>query len=144
LYRLGVYLLAVVTAYVLAAVAATQSVVSSLLSMGLDVGLPTRLEMTIRDLWGMAGTLLPMIAAGYLVAFLVVGLLLYWRARWRTALYVAAGAAALIAIHLTLHFAFGITPVAIARTVPGLLVQGVAGAVGGYVFSSLSLRARNL
>jgi len=137
LYRFGLYLLAVLTAYVLASFTATQSVVSNLVSMGLEVDLVTRLSMTAKDLLGMAGTLLPMIAAGYLVAFLVVGLLLYWRPQWRTPLYIVAGGVALIAIHLTLQLAFGITPVAIGRTVGGLLVQGAAGAVGGYVFSRL-------
>ncbi len=141
LYRLAVYLLAVITAYVLASITATQSVISSLSSMGIDVDLATRLSMTVKDLAGMAGTFLPMIAAGYLVAFLVVGLLLVWRPHWRTPLYIVAGGAALIAIHLTMQLAFSITPVAIGRTVGGLLVQGVAGAVGGYVFSRLMQRA---
>jgi hypothetical protein len=141
LYRLAVYLLAVITAYVLASITATQSVISSLSSMGIDVDLATRLSMTVKDLAGMAGSFLPMIAAGYLVAFLVVGLLLFWRPQWRTPLYLMAGGVALIAIHLTLQLAFSITPVAIGRTVGGLLVQGVAGAVGGYVFSRLMQRA---
>ena len=141
LYRLGVYLLAVLTAYVLASITATQSVVSSLSSMGVDVDLATRISMTARDLLGMAGSFLPMIAAGYLAAFLVVGILLHWWPHWRTPLYLMAGGAALIAIHLTMQLAFSITPVAIGRTVGGLLVQGVAGAVGGYVFSRLMQRA---
>jgi hypothetical protein len=141
LYRLGVYLLAVVTAYLLASITATQSVISSLASMGIDVDLATRLSMTAKDLAGMAGAFLPMIAAGYLVAFLAVGLLLIWRPQWRTPLYIVAGGVTLIAIHLTMQQAFSITPVAIGRTVGGLMVQGVAGAVGGWVFSRLMRRA---
>lgn len=137
LYRLGVYLLAVITAYVLASITATQSVISSLSSMGIDLDLTTRLSMTAKDLAGMAGTFLPMIAAGYLVAFLVVGLLLIWRPQWRTPLYIVAGGVALIAIHLTMQQVFSITLVAIGRTAGGLIVQGIAGAVGGYVFSRL-------
>jgi hypothetical protein len=134
---LGAYLASVVAAFVPASITATHSVISSLAKMGVDVDPVTRVSMSLQDLAGLAGTLLPMIAAGFLVAFLVAGMLCLWWPRWRTVLHVAAGAAALIAIHLTLKLALGITPVAIGRTTGGLLVQGLAGAFGGYVFVRL-------
>ena len=137
LYRLGVYLLAVLTAYILASITATQSVVFNLSGMGIAVDFPTRISMTLQDLAGMAGSLLPLIAAGFLIAFLIAGLLLLWAPRWRTLLYIVAGAGALICIHLSMKLALGITPVAIGRTTGGLLVQGIAGAAGGYVFARL-------
>ena len=139
LHRLGVYVFAVMSAYVVATIASTQSVVSNLTAMGIDVNTGTRLSMTLDDLTGMAGAFLPMIAAGYLVAFLVVGLLCRWWPQSRKVLYVLAGAAALITIHMLLKYALGITPVAAARTTSGLIVQGLAGAVGGYVFARFSL-----
>lgn len=142
LYRLGIYVLAVMTAYLLASITATQSVISSLISMGIDIDLASRISMTARDLVGMGGTLLPMVAGGYLVAFLVTGLLLHWWPRWRTPLYILAGAVALIAIHLIMQLLLSITPVAIARSLGGLLVQGAAGAAGGYVFSKLMRKTR--
>lgn len=132
--RLGVYLAAIGVAYLLAATSATQHVASSLNSMGLPVSIGTRLNMTVQDLAGMAGMFLPLIAFGFLVAFLVTALLCRWWGRWRIPLYTLAGACALACIHVTLNLAFDITPVAIARSLPGLLVQAAAGAAGGYTY----------
>lgn len=138
--KLGIYLAAVLTAYVLAAITATQSVVSRLSGMGVDMSLAERLAMTLRDLAGMAGMFLPLIAFGFLAAFLFTALLCRWWGRWRVLLYIIAGAVALAAIHLALNFAFEITPVAIARSYFGLLVQALAGAAGGFTYVLLSQR----
>jgi hypothetical protein len=134
LHRIGTFLLALVTAWLLASLTATQSVISSLRSMGVDISLAESLDMMARDIVALAGTFLPLIAGGYLVAFLVAWMLCLWWPRWRTVLYILAGGAALVVIHLSLKLAFGITPIAIGRTTGGLVVQGLAGAVGGYIY----------
>lgn len=136
--RLAIYLLAVVAAYLLAASAATQSVVSSLAGMGVELSLDQRLSMTLTDIAGMAGMFLPMVAFGLLVAFMATALICRYLNRWRIPLYVLAGASALVCIHLLLHLAFGITPVAAARTAGGLMLQSIAGAVGGLTYVLLS------
>ena len=136
--RLAVYLAAIAVTYLLAAISATQHVASSLESMGLPVSVGTRISMVGQDLVGMAGMFLPLIAFGFLVAFLVTALLCRWWGRWRNALYALAGACALICIHVALNLAFDITPVAIARSTSGLMLQGLAGALGGYVYAVFS------
>ena len=133
--KLAAYLLAIIVAYLLASITATLSVIARLAEMGVDVNFSERLSMTLHDIGGMAGMFLPMIAAGFLAAFLLTALLCRWLGRRPVALYILAGALALITIHLTLNLAFGITPVAIARTMGGLLIQGVAGAVGAYFYA---------
>lgn len=138
--KLGIYLVAIITAYFLAVVTATQHIVASLGSMGVEVGFADRFAMTLADLTGMAGMFLPLIAFGFLVAFLATALLCRWLSRWRTLLYVLAGAAALAAIHLLLHLVLGLTPVAIARSAGGVLVQAMAGAAGGWVYITLNSR----
>jgi len=138
--RLGIYLLAVIVGYLLASIIATQSVVSSLAGMGVEVGFSDRLIMTLKDIAGMAALFLPMIAFAYLAAFLIAAMLCRWWALWRTPIYIIAGAAAVITIHLTLNLAFNITPIAVARTTGGLLLQGLAGAVGGYLYILLTPR----
>ena len=135
---LMIYLLAVAVAYLLASVTATQSVVSSLSDMGVTVGFTDRIGMTIKDIAGMAGLFLPMVAAAFLAAFLIAAMLCRWWALWRTPIYIVAGAAAVITIHLTLNLAFNVTPIAVARTTGGLLLQGLAGAVGGYLYIRLT------
>jgi hypothetical protein len=58
-------------------------------------------------------------------------------------LYVVAGAVGMVTIHLTLNLAFGITPIAIARSHGGLMVQAAAGAVGAYVYIFLLMRQQS-
>ena len=135
LYRIVSFTLALVTAWLLASITATQSVITSLAGMGVDINLVENLNMTLKDLAAMAGTFLPLIAAGYLAAFLVAWMLCHWWPHWRLGLYILAGASALVAIHLILNLAFGITPIAIGRSAVGLFIQGLAGATGGYVYA---------
>jgi hypothetical protein len=138
--RFGAWLLAVAVAYVLASATATQSVIGSLAGMGVDVQLGVRVQMTLSDIVGMANMFLPMVAFALLIAFMTAALLCRWLARWRLPLYAVAGAAALVTIHLILHLAFGLTPIAIARTAGGLLLQGLAGAAGGVCYLLLIRR----
>lgn len=138
--RLAAWLAAVALAYLLAVVTATQAVVARLQGMGVTVPASERLAMTLQDLAGMAGMFLPMIAFALLVAFLVAALLGRWLRRGRPLLYFVAGAAAVVTIHLALHLALGITPVAIARTAGGLALQGLAGGIGGLLYPSLARR----
>jgi len=133
--KLAAYLVAIIVAYLLASITATQSVIARLAEMGVDLNFADRLRMTLHDIAGMAGMFLPMIAAGFLAAFMLTALLCRWLGRRPIALYILAGAVALISIHLTLNLAFQITPVAIARTMGGLLIQGIAGAVGAYIYA---------
>jgi len=138
--RIGSFALAVALTYVLAVISASQHVAASLEGMGAEVGFGTRLGMIVHDLGGMATSFLPMLVVGFLVAFGVAALLLRWLPRRRYLLYTLAGAAAVMTIHLALNAAFDITPVAVARTGAGLAVQGLCGAVGGYLFSRLTSR----
>jgi hypothetical protein len=139
--RIGSFVLAVAVTYVLAVISASQHVAGSLESMGAEVGFGTRLGMIGHDLGGMATSFLPMIVIGLLVAFAVAALLLRWLPRYRYLLYAVAGAAAVVTIHLALNAAFDITPVAVARTGGGLLVQALCGAVGGYVYARFTAAA---
>ena len=126
-----------IIAYLAASITATQAVISSLGGMGVEVGMADRLAMSLRDIGGMAPMFLPMVAFALLVAFMTAALLARWLRRWRLPLYLLAGATGLVCIHLGLHLAFGITPVAIARSGAGLLVQGIAGGVGGLTYLAL-------
>jgi hypothetical protein len=132
--RFGYYAVAVLVAYGLASVFATQSVVASLGRMGVAVPPSDRLAMTLADLAGMANMFLPMVAFALLVAFMAAALLRHWLGRGRFLLYALAGAAAVVTTHLGLQAAFGITPVAAARSAGGLLLQALAGAAGGLAY----------
>lgn len=128
------YLVAVLVAYAAAAVAQTQSMLANLQDMGVDVTLGDRLAATGHDLLGMATLFLPMIAAGFALALPVAAGIIRMLPRWRPVGYALAGGVALLAIHLLLQQAFNITPISAARTAPGLTVQALSGALGGWVF----------
>ena len=143
--RLGIYLAAVAIAYGLASLSATQAVVSRLAAMGVNVGWSERLAMSLRDLAGLAPLFLPMVAFALLVAFLGAALLCHYLARrdlarWPYAVYFVAGAGALVMLHLTLELAFGLAPIAVARTAGGLALQGLAGGMSGLVYLYLARR----
>lgn len=137
LRRLFIYLAAVAVAYVLAVASATHAVVASLDALGVPIGFGEQLAMTRQDLSGMAAMFLPMVAFAMLCAFMAAALLCRRRPHWRLPMYILAGAAGLVTIHLLLHLAFQITPVAVARTTGGLAQQALAGALGGFTYITL-------
>ena len=73
---------------------------------------------------------------------MTAALICRYRPGWRVPLYLLAGAVGVVCIHLALSLAFAVTPIAIARTYGGLLLQGLAGAGGGLTYLYLSDRYR--
>lgn len=128
---------AVVAAFVTASILATQFILSRVAAMGMDVTPGVRLQATLHDILGLSGTYLPMVAVALLLALLTAAGLGKFLPRYRSLLFVIAGAAGLIAIHVILKAVLGLSGIAATRTLAGLLSQGVAGALGGYVFVSM-------
>ncbi len=141
--RLGAWLSAVVVTYVLASIFATQSVLARLGEMGVAVPLGQRISTTLQDLVGMGNMFLPMVAFAILIAFIVATIITHWLRPWRRSVFILAGAVGMLALHLTLEAMLGMTPIATARTLTGVLMQGVAGAAGGWMFVTIA-RARLL
>lgn len=140
--RILTFLAAALVAYLLAAILASNSALDRVVELGLPVSFAQRVAATAHDIVGMSTSLLPLVLIGFLIAFLITGLL---TRRWpgvRLVLYALAGAVAVIGIHIALKLSFDITPVAAARTTGGLLMQGLAGAVGGYLFARLTAAPR--
>ncbi|HAR32018.1 MAG TPA: hypothetical protein DCR65_10865 [Gammaproteobacteria bacterium] len=133
LRKLGAWLLAVVVGYAVGTVAATQFVLAKLGELGVAVPIGDRLGTTVFDLAGMASSYLPLVAVALAIAFPVAALVVRFRPAWRAFGYPLAGAVALLVLHLALQLAIGFAPVAGVRTTAGLVVQMLAGALGGYV-----------
>jgi hypothetical protein len=131
------YLLAVVATTVLGSVAATQFVLAELRTMQIAVPFSVRIETTVHDIVGMGPTFAPIVAGALLVAFLVAALLTRFvplpDRRW----YLVGGFVGLIAALLLIKTVLGGTPIAGARGTLGLVSQGMAGLVGGWVFAKL-------
>jgi hypothetical protein len=128
------YLVAVLVAYLLGAMAATQSVLASIEGMGVVVTLAERVSTTGKDLIGMFPSYGLIIALALAIALPVATTISRYLPRWRAFGLVSAGVVAIVVPHLLMRELFEITPVAAARTTVGLLVQGLAGGVGGYAF----------
>jgi hypothetical protein len=88
----------------------------------------------------MTAIYLPVIAVSYLISMPVAAFIIKYVPHRRMILYVLAGAAGLVAIHLILKLLLGVSGIASTRTIVGLLAQGIAGGVGGYLFHVVSMK----
>jgi hypothetical protein len=95
---------------------------------------------TVADLSGLFPAFMPLLSVALLLGFLVTGLIARWQPGWRSFGFPLAGFAAVIVMHLLLKAVLGITPIAAAREVGGLVMQGIAGAAGGYAYFYLTSR----
>lgn len=133
----GAFIAAVVTASILASIFSTQFVIAGLVDIGVSVPLDTRMSMTVKDL-NILQTLLAVVAACFLIGFIVAGLTQRGLGGNRQLWYVIAGGSALVATLLVMNAVLQLMPIAGARTIMGLIMQGVAGAIGGWVFAWLT------
>ena len=132
---------AVLLAYFLASVLVTQANLAAVQSMGLEVSTGLRLDTTVRDMVGMASSYLILILVSFTLALPVAAGLTRLLPDQRALLFTLAGFVAIVALHLIMKAALGLSGIAPTRTMVGLLSQGLAGAVGGYCYHVLS-RAR--
>jgi hypothetical protein len=134
LKTLAAYAGAVIGAFLLGSILVTQFNLAQVAGMGMDVTLAVRLQATLHDISGLAGTYLPLIAVAFLIALLVATGLLKVFPSQPQLLYQLAGGVALVALHMTMKAVLGLSGIAATRTLAGLLSQGLAGMLGGYIF----------
>jgi hypothetical protein len=125
---------AVVGAFVLGSILATQFILGNVQAMGMNVTSGVRLEATVHDIFGLAASYLPLMAIAFLIALPIANGLRKLLPAQPLLLYVLAGAVAVVTLHLTMKAALGLTGIAATRTTAGLLSQGLAGALGGYLY----------
>lgn len=129
------FLAAVVVTEVTAAVVQTQFVLAALTDLGVEISLGDRVATTLHDIAGLVEIYMPVIAVGFLVAFVVAALVVrYLLPGWAAIGYPLAGLTAVVAAIVIMTFMLDIAPIAGARSVPGLIGQALAGALGGWIF----------
>lgn len=138
LNRSAAFLAAAGVATLLGTVLQTQFNLAALAGLGAAVPFATRMQVTLQDLAGFAPTLGALMAAGFLVAFLATGVLRRWITARRTALYMLAGAVAMLAMLLIMKAVLGITAIAAARGPGGFATLLACGAIGGWIFARLT------
>jgi hypothetical protein len=134
------FMAALVVGAALGTAGATQFVLDGLMAIGVDIPLGVRLATTGRDLVGMGPTFALVLIPGFLIGFAVAGLVSRLLPGLRLAIYVGAGAVAMVTTLLAMTTMLGLPPIAGARTDAGLAVQALAGAVAGLVFARAVVR----
>ncbi len=129
---------AVLLTYVLASIMSTQIILGNLQSMGVDVSAAVRISTTFHDLLGLASSYLLLILVAFVLGLPVAAGLTKLMPSQRLALFTLAGFVAIVALHLIMKAALGLSGIAATRTMFGLLAQGIAGAAGGYLYFHLS------
>ena len=133
------FILAVFAGAAVTTLANTEVNLQALAGVGAEIGMGARLDAMGRDLAGFGPTMAIVLGIGFLIAFLVAGLVVRLAPGLRLIAYPAAGAAAVIAVMVGITLFYGamldatITPVAAARTLPGLLALSTGGLVAGWV-----------
>lgn len=137
------FLLATGVTYVSAALAYSQLNLANLVELGMPVTASVRAHVAWHDVLGMAGLYLPIIVVALILGFAVAWLILRWVPQLHTIGYVAAGFVAIFVVDFLLGALLtgGTHPLAVTRTTIGLLSQCLAGALGGFVFASITAPA---
>lgn len=134
------YMAAVAATYLLGTLFVSQGNIASVIAMGFEIEFSQRIEAMVHDTTHMYDIYLPLIAISLIIALPVAALVIRFLPDVRLAGYVLAGFVALIALHLILKAVLGITGIAPTRELVGLILQGVAGAVGGLAFHFVTLQ----
>ena len=133
---------AVLAAYLIGCIVISQGNIAEIVGMGFDITVGQRLETALHDILNMTAIYLPVIGVAYLIALPVTALVIRRYPELRRLGFVLGGFVALLAIHLILKQVFGISGIAPTRTIMGLMLQGLAGALGGYCYYLLTTPKR--
>ncbi|MBO6565269.1 MAG: hypothetical protein JJ921_15650 [Pseudomonadales bacterium] len=134
------YFLAVLATYSLGALFVSQGNIAEVVGMGFEITMSHRIDAVIHDLTHMYDLYLPIVAVGMLIGLSVAALIINYVIDLRLIGYVSAGFVALVAIHVLIKATLGLSGIAPTREIVGLLMQGLAGAAGGYVFHYVTLQ----
>lgn len=131
------FILAWLATFTLASIAHSQMVLSGLEQQGIVIPPAERLQMTLSDWWGLLPGYGAVIFAGMLIALSVGG----WISRKIGALsgllYPLSGALAMYIMLIAMQPVMDISLIAGARSDTGLILQALAGLIGGWVFYAL-------
>ena len=132
------YVAAVIATYVLGAAFISQGNIAKVVQMGFDISIGHRIDAVIHDITHMYDIYLPVIAVAMLIALPVAAGIIRFVPNLRLVGYLSAGFVGMIAIHFLLKAVVGVTGIAPTRELIGLFAQGLAGAVGGYLFHTVT------
>ena len=126
---------AVVVTAITGSMIQTQFNLAMIQQLGAPVPVGIRLETTLQDLAGFAPTYALLVAAGFLVALPVSGLLTRLWPLGRVALHALAGGVAIAVALLVMNALLPATVIGAARFPAGIAALSLAGVLGGFLFA---------
>jgi hypothetical protein len=137
---LGHFLLASIATFILAGLLQTQMVLHELIKLNVEITFADRLYMSWQDLLGLLPTYGVIVCIGLLIAFAVVKVINTYSRFGSRYLYVLAGGIAMAIILMAMQPVLGVTLLAGARSILGIILQIIAGLIGGGCFVYLRSR----
>ncbi len=140
------FLLAVIVGAIAVTAIAAQVNLAAIASVGAEVPLDVRIDATVTDLANFGPLIGVILLLGFGIAFPVARGIIGLIPSWRTFGYTLAGFVAVITVMLAIkaYYAFtlhsGITPVPASRTLLGMVLMGLGGALGGLTFAAVAKR----
>lgn len=131
------FVISALAATVIASMFSTQFVVFGLRDLGIEIPLLQRISMTFGDL-AIIKTLGLVVMACFLAGFIVAAIARHFIRGSRYSWYSVAGALSIVTGLLLISQVLQLMPIAGARTTFGMFTQGLAGAIGGFIFAQLT------
>ena len=128
------FFVSVLIAYFFACIFHTQMVIAGLTDIDVVVDLSSRVFMSTQDFVGLALPYGSVVLVGLLIAFLIAKGIKKFTPIESNYIYIVAGGLAMLVILLAMQPILGVTLLAGARTSVGILLQMLAGAIGGIAF----------
>jgi hypothetical protein len=135
------FILAVLITFLVASVSHSQFVLWELAKVGAEINFTTRVSASLQDIIGFLPSYAAVIAVGLLIGFSISARI---KSKFNSAFlgwYPIAGGLSLLTIHAAMYPILEITLIAGARSSAGLVMQIIAGLIGGWLFYRLRKRA---
>ncbi|MFT4652680.1 MAG: hypothetical protein ACJA0G_001931 [Kangiellaceae bacterium] len=137
LFLLQHFIIATIVTYVAACIMQTQMVLLALSNLNIEITWSKRIYMTSQDLLGLMPTYVAIIALGLAIGFAIAKAIRTYSRFNSYSLYVAAGGFTMAAILVAMQPVLGVTLLAGARSAVGIMLQIIAGVLGGLCFMRL-------
>ena len=127
------FIAAVVSAAIFASLFSSHIVYSQLIDLGVQIPFSTRISSLVADL-GILGAFIPLMGVAFLLGFLVAKFVVAKTGGNKVVWYALAGASSWLVAIFILEAVFGLMPIGGARSIVGLMLQSLAGLIGGVIF----------
>lgn len=134
------FILATIVTVVFACLLQTQMVLHELSKLDVQISLSKRMYMSWQDLAGLLPSYGSIILIGLAIGFGIAKLIRRYTSLKSPLLYVFAGGAVMAVILIAMQPVLGVTLIAGARSGVGIMLQIIAGTIGGFCFMRLRKR----